>query len=145
MIVENNTKWKKKNHFKFIGVSRRKNDRKRDEKARNHTWGAASGAPTPGTWESLQFLSSQTHTCKETNTLQRLGHGRVCNYYLPKHTHAKKPTPMHKGKEKRWKPTATETSKRYGPHLNPLNRLNQSMTPIMSAIYTNLVGSTTHS
>jgi len=33
----------KKIHFNFLGVFRRKNDKKREENARNRTWGAASG------------------------------------------------------------------------------------------------------
>lgn len=38
----------KKIHFKFLGVSRRKNDRKQDENARNCARGTASDAPAPG-------------------------------------------------------------------------------------------------
>jgi len=37
----------KKNHFKILGVPRRKNDRKHDENARKRTREAASGIPTP--------------------------------------------------------------------------------------------------
>jgi len=39
----------KKIPFKFIGISLRKNNRKRDENARNRTWDAATCSLAPGT------------------------------------------------------------------------------------------------